>query len=525
MGSGVMPQRRRRVEEWRLVLKDRRAVAAAVVGLSLLPLELEGKERRWMEFQTPHFTVLCDSGQKTARKVAWRFEQVHSVFGMLWPWARLESSRPFIVLAVKGEAGLKDLAPHYWERKGYRPTSVAVSGPDKDYVVLRSDLGTPSTVGVNPYFSAYFGYANIVMNASFDAELPLWFRRGIAGLFGNTVVRKDGIDVGRMRSSYVDRLRKEPRISLREHMAVERGSRHREDETLAARFDAQAWLLVHYLLFADDGANRAKFDHFTKLLLAGTPSDTAFDEAIGSIEELDAAIDRYLTKKIFQYVTVAADVGLSKDAFRSRPSSDAEALVAKAGFHVAMRREREAEGLLDRARKIDAALPEIPELEGMLRDRADQRDAAIAAYSKAVELKSVNVYVLNRLAYLLWSPEADAETLARIATTLERLIRIHSMSAEGHAFLATVVLRQTREATDEAGDERALGLIQRAVELSPREPRYRLTLSRALWRANRPDEARGAAQLASAWAKNDELRIDAEELLSFYERAAQSSRQ
>ena len=60
--------------------------------------------------------------------------------------------------------------------------------------------------------------------------------------------------------SHITRLRDHPPLPLRALLATTADDPAlRQDERLLA-FDASAWAFVHFLLFADNGARRAKID-------------------------------------------------------------------------------------------------------------------------------------------------------------------------------------------------------------------------------------------------------------------------
>src|SRR5437868_1982082 len=99
-----------------------------------LPAAARASERPWVEITTPHFLVDSNAGEQEGARLGWQFEQVRAVFGTLWPWAHTQSGRRFVVIVVRDEAGLRALAPQYWEHKGgLHPEAVFVDGPDRDY--------------------------------------------------------------------------------------------------------------------------------------------------------------------------------------------------------------------------------------------------------------------------------------------------------------------------------------------------------------------------------------------------------
>src|SRR5689334_13978332 len=71
----------------------------------------------WVEVKSAHFTVVTDAGEKSGRRTAWQFEQIRSALVQVWPWAKIDTGRPFLIFAARDESTLRTLAPQYWEGK------------------------------------------------------------------------------------------------------------------------------------------------------------------------------------------------------------------------------------------------------------------------------------------------------------------------------------------------------------------------------------------------------------------------
>jgi tetratricopeptide (TPR) repeat protein len=490
----------------------RRRAAAVLTVLGLLylrPRPAAGAERPWIETRSPHFVVVSNSGEKEARRIAWQFEQVRSVFRTLWPWGRTDPGRRFVVLAVRDAASLRRLAPQYWEQRGgVRPAGVFVSDAGHDYVALQTDVLEPTEADVNPYGIAYEGYAHMVLNATFPGRLPLWYQRGFAELVGNTVVRAKDVHVGRLIPWHMRTLNERSRLRLRELLAVDRQSPHYTDASRREVFDAQSWLFVHYLAFSANRAHLPRLNRFAVLLAQGREPGQAFAEALGPLEPLEDGLTDYVTRRLYQYMVVKADLNVEREAFPVRPLPPAEAAAVRAGFHAAMQRPGEARALLAEARQAAPDLPVVSEVEGVLLDAENKREEARAAFARAAELGSRSFYVHHRLAQLLWRPQPDRETLARVAAALKTAVELNPESADAYSFLA-----DTKTQLDQA--EEALGLARRAVSLEPGEPRHRLAVARALARAQQHDAARQEAERALAQATETDDRQAAQQLLDW----------
>ena len=105
-------------------MRARFVVAFVTCAILSIPLT-SAADDRWIEVKSPHFTVVSNGNDKTARNVAWQFEQIRAAIQAGWPWARVQLDRPVTVVAAKAEASMKLLLPQYWEKgdRDSRPDS------------------------------------------------------------------------------------------------------------------------------------------------------------------------------------------------------------------------------------------------------------------------------------------------------------------------------------------------------------------------------------------------------------------
>jgi len=117
------------------------------------------------------FKALSNAGEGSTRNVLWQLEQIRGAIAALWPWMKTELSKPMLVIAAKDEETVRSLAPEYWERRGsVHPASVWVTAPDQHYMLIRTDLRGNDTNTSNPYTTAYFSYASLILNSSTSAD-------------------------------------------------------------------------------------------------------------------------------------------------------------------------------------------------------------------------------------------------------------------------------------------------------------------------------------------------------------------
>jgi hypothetical protein len=473
---------------------------------------LAAADRPWVEVTSPHFTVISDAGDQRAARAAWQFEQVRAVLQRLWPWARIATGKPTVIFAARDENTMKNLAPQYWEtRGGIRPGSVSVGGPDRHYVAIRADVDEPDSLQANPYFQSYWSYVSLTLSSSFERELPLWLGRGLCDLFANTIVRNKDVQLGRVVPWHLETLREGSRLRLAAVLAADRQSRQslRADESRL--FDASAWALVHYLAFGENGANLPKLNRLLELVAKGGDVNASLIEVYGPLDRLDVAVHTYVGRTLYMYKLLDIDVNVSAAGFKRRTLSAAESAGDRAAFHAVMKRPIEARKLAQESMRADAALSTPYEVEGLLCDQEDEKEPALAAYSKAVALGSDNFYAYYRHAQLLWNSTLDKAALGQIAESLDKTITLNSNWARGYTYLADVRI-------DLEDAEGALGLVRRAVALEPGESYHHATAARALARLSRGDEAVKEAEKALALSRNASERQRAEELLAWAKR-------
>ncbi len=465
----------------------------------------------WLEMQSPHFKAVSNGGEGSTRSVLWQFEQIRSAMAALWPWMKSDLPKPVLVIGAKDEATMRLLAPEYWERRGsLHPVSVSVTGPDQHYMLIRTDQRGDDTTTLNPYISAYFSYAGLILHSSFERDLPLWFSIGLAGVVSNTIVRDKFILLGPPIPWHLEALRTQSRLSLRQLISVTRKSPEYRQANGREQFDPQAWAFVHFLMFGDKGVHRSAINRFSNLLSSGKEAEAAFTEAIGRVEDLESPFVAYINNSIYSYSRVNLDAAVATEKFQARPLSLADAAASRAAFHVAMNRPTEARALIEEARKADASNVAAFVSEGLLLDTTDKDEEAQAAFAKAAEMGTPNAYAHYRAAMLKWpaGPQPDQETLKQMETGLTRAVTLNPSFAAAHASLAEVRAALGRPSAD------VMPSILRAVELEPSSSWYRLTAARVLWRFNNLTDARKAAQLAVTIAATDQERAEAQRFLS-----------
>jgi TPR repeat protein len=467
---------------------------------------------QWIEVKSAHFTVTSNASRSDATSVAWQLEQVRSAVAAFWPGAQVDLNKPLAVLALKDETTMKALAPEYWEAGNrVRPASVWVTGADQHYMAIRTDAPSSDKQFVNPYTNSFFSYVSLILNQSFEHELPLWCSRGLAGVMSNMLIEPSQLLVGAPIPWHLDTIRNGPRLRIAALVKVTRTSREFRTGEGLQRLDAQAWALVHFLMFGENRVRAANLNRFITAVAGGADRDAAFARELGRPEDLEGPLGVYVSRNLFSAVQAKIDVGVKREGFTVRPLSGAESAGVRALFHAAMNRPVEARAAIADARKGDPSAPASYVAEGLLLDREQKEDEAQGTFARALQAGSTSSHAAYRLAELLWRGEPSRPILERIEKLLSQAIETNSRNAAAYARLG--------EVRSILGTGEPLALVSRAIALEPSEAYYHLVAARVLWRQQKWDEASRHAQTAAALAQTDENSRAAREMIASLEQA------
>ena len=471
-------------------------------------------EPDWFEVKSAHFVVTSNAGERSAREVAWRFEQARSAMAAICPWAHVDLAKPTVVIAARDEATMKALVPSYWEeKKSVHPDAVWFEGPNQYYVLLRADVRDQSernpTNPQNPYQMAYFAYIHVVVQASFPGTLPPWFSRGLSAVLSNTTVQEHAIFVGPPPIVHLMRLGDHPPVPLKTLLATKASDPALRQEESLATFDASAWAFMHFMLFADNAARRARVDSLARSLQRGGRPEAAVEEAFGAVDTLQQEYARYVSRNIFQYQKSALDAAVKQEAFPVRRIAPAEAVGLRATVYAVTQRSADAQRAIADARRLDANVAASDFAEALVYDfpGGDQAQAR-ASYEKAIAHGTDDAYAYYRCAVLNWPKDRNQETLTRLDAWLSTAIERNTRYAAAYAALGQVRALSTQS------QNTAVGLVARAIELEPNMSEPHRAAGATYLILGQLDKARGEAQTAALLARTNDERRTAASLLS-----------
>jgi len=476
--------------------------------LSFAAAAFGAKHETWYEARSPHFIVVCNAGEKQARKTALQFEQIRSVFRQYIVIASGRASPVITIFAVRDENSLRELLPEYWATKGHtHPGGIFFYNLGQFEAAVQLDAQ-----GTNPYEAIYHEYYHSLTVPYFPG-LPVWLAEGLADFFGNTEVNEKEARLGEPDPGLIEELRQNRLIPLDVLFKVDHTSPYYNEQNKTSIFYAESWALTHYLMLGDNGSHKPLLMAYLQALQQGAAPEEAAAKGFGDLSKLQKALDRYVSGSSFFEVKGPAPPPVADADLRSRELSDAEADAYLGGFAALRERPQEAKPLLDQAVQLDPKLPLAYQNLGLMELFAGQRSEAFASFSQAVELDPKNALTRYFRAYLAYRQRTTATGDEQIEDDLRQAIAANPDFAPPYGLLA-VYLANSNENLPEA-----LSLAQKGVSLEPGRATYVLSLAQVLARMRRFDDAEAVAQRARASAIDPAERSSAEQFLAYLQRA------
>ena len=440
----------------------------------------QDERQKWTEVQSPHFTVVTDGSERQGRRLADQFEAIRSVFEQTLK-LRVESGKPFVVMAFKNERSMRAAMPGFWEKKGQsHPAGGFLSGGDKIYAFIRLDPG-----GESPYFIVYHEYTHMVLDLNVRS-LPLWMSEGLAEFYSYSTIREKEVSLGRPDARLIQTLREGKLLPLAELFRVTYDSPHYREEAKVPMFYAESWALTHYLMFAErtEAGQRNRLSQFLSLLARGVDQDEATRQVFDDPDKLQVALARYVERPSFPYVSIKTKAaGTAKD-FTAKVLSPAETAARLGDFQLQDGRPRDAKPLLEEALRLQPDLPSAQESLGFLFMRQGDRAEALRWFDRAIAGDSRNFLAQYYHATLTLTELATTEDGAgQVEASLVRALHLNPYFAPAYIALARLFL------LDDQKVDRALELTRKALDLEPGSFSNQMMLGRVLVRLGRYEEA------------------------------------
>ena len=484
-------------------------VLLSVLAFACLPAY--GGDQHWNLVSSDHFSVLTDAGPQKGHEIAARFEQMRAVFGELLMRKQVRMSEPIEIIALASTAEYSQLI----SAPSGRPISSPgffLPGVDRIFIVLNA-------ADPDCWRAIEHPLAHYFLNYNYPPTQP-WFDEGIAQYFSSlyfTAQKTElGSDPNLFRSaqgagvssargtskSLTEILKQTPWLSLPDLLDSKRPAPDSDEGGHPTIFDAQSWILIHYLIAKDKLSETGAY--FGLIELQKVPVAEAVQQAFGmSVDQLDRAIKDYFQT----FALVPALLEQSKQHPANTPQSPNESPLPFSPDDVGASSKQvllpEAQALLDEMalripEKREPATKDLEKLASGNRTETAAADRALAwihiqtgdskaafeELNSAMQLNSSDPWTRFELAlasYHSGEKGAKVQGLANMMESLQIAIDRHPEFAEAYNMLGWARLTG-------GGANAAVESMKMAVQLAPRSEPYQLRLAQAYVAARKWDE-------------------------------------
>jgi tetratricopeptide (TPR) repeat protein len=442
------------------------------------------KPETWIEAATPHFTVMSDDGEKTARRIAQQFEQIRILYSKaLSPNLRLDPGIPIVILAARNEKSLSQIIPEYWAQKGHaHPPGLFLPGSERNYIAVRTDME-----GEFPYLIIYHEYVHLIVNLNYQ-NIPLWLNEGYATFLGSAKLLPKSGRLGLPNESELNALQQTKLLPLEVLFRVGPDSPYYNEAEKTNVFYAESWALVHYLMTEASRQKDAQLSKYIALVENGNDPVEAAKSAFGDLGQLKKQLDSYVSRTEYAMYSVSLPDPVDSNSFPVRIVPPAEAQATLGEFDISRHQFDAARAKIEEALRIDPDSAAAQESMGLLLFREDKRSEAQKYFSRAVALDSKSALAYFYDGMLLVSGTAEEEDMDEAQAALEKVVALKPELAPAWDALASLY------ATDPQNMNKARDAAERAVKAMPGDPRYRFNLAVVLLRMGKFEDARSIAQ-------------------------------
>jgi hypothetical protein len=246
----------------------------------------------WVEVRSEHFTVITDSNERQARRIAGQFERMRSVFHTLFPTSTYDKgAAPIVVVALRDKKGFQALEPAAYLAKGQlNLAGYFMRTADKNYVLLRLD-----SEGEHPFATVYHEYTHYLLARAAE-WIPLWMNEGLAEFYQNTDIGEKDVALGQPSPYDIEFLRQNRLLPLTTLLKVDHTSPYYHDEQKGSVFYAESWALMHYILITDNAKNTNRLQDYARYLIQKEDPVAAAQHAFGDRNQLQKALDNYVSQ-------------------------------------------------------------------------------------------------------------------------------------------------------------------------------------------------------------------------------------
>lgn len=440
-------------------------------------------DQQWVEVDSTHFSVATDGGEKRAREVAQRFEQMRTAFGVIFKKVSVNTA-PLQIIAFRNGKEIRQFAPLYAgkpiEVAGFFLGNGGRGGPgsneERQYIAL--DLSQEDSWG-----TVFHEYAHLLINSNFPPS-PVWFDEGFAEYCSSLKMDKREIAIGLVKPELPELLGESRWLKLVDLFSVSHDSQIYNRDDRRSVFYAQSWLTVHFFMAKNMMKQVATYVRMTED--EHVPVPEAIRRSFGmEPDALAKAIEGYFRGGTM-YFRAPTPPGSDAIQFTSRPLNDVDikSVMADLDYHS---RDYHQRGISE-FQEILAKQPEnVVANRGLGYEAMQKQDwdnagehfrRAAAQDAKDPQLHYLLALMMNRKGM----SAGNRENLAVIRKELTTAISLEPNYAEAYNLLGMTL--------SFAGEKQeAINALTKAIALSPRDHWFMGNLANAYLQAQDYDHA------------------------------------
>jgi len=428
----------------------RSLAALLLAAIALIAIPCQAKDDEWVEVRSPHFSVVSDAGDRRAREVALRFEQMYYVFGTLFSKKIVNLPVPLQIIAFRNTRELRDFVP-LWHGKPIQVAGLYQGGEDRNFILL--DLSVE-----DPYRVVFHEYGHFLMNGNYPPT-QVWFDEGFAEYFSTIKVSKNQVQIGLAPEGDFDILHSNSLLHTLDLFNVKHDSKiYNESGDHRSVFYAQSWLYVHYLFDAKKIEQASAY--FDLTLNQHVPVAEAIQKAFGmDAAHFDKTVQDYLnsTNKMFYYGYELPPMEVITYVSEKLRPLDSQAILADVHLH-----------------------------------SSDYIDKSIAEFQQILNTDPENAAAHRGLGYAyMWQNQLD-----KAAPHFQRAAQLDSKDARVHYYSASLMKREALVSGKEANWPGMQGQLRQAIRLNPQFAEAYDLLAYVLLKEGQTDEALQSSKMA-----------------------------
>jgi len=463
----------------------------------------------WREAHSPHFDLISNANEKSARAVLARMEQFRHALGRVLPNQKLAGEVATQIYAFRDFDSFSSFLP----RTADGVTAAAGyfrHGRYKNIIAIDLSAGRDAYERV-----VFHEYVHFILSLT-TRTYPLWFQEGMAEFYAGMQLRGDSMVLGGGILRHRRVLFDNAMLPLEELLTAVSDRPLSSSPSENALFYAQSWALVHYLIVDRGEEGHRLLAHYLSALSRGAEELEAFHEAFGADPDtIEDALRGYVEAGKFTKSRYSVTEVDWKENISVRTLTMAEVQHRWGELFLFTGRSKEALMCLEEAIHLDPGLAPAWETLGVAKLMEGRPDSALPFLKRAVDAEGASPMGLYLYARALLRdhsghgvptiPDVLADEAERVLTRSWQLDPTRSETARLLAFVYLVRGTRLQDATD---------LVESALDVTPGSPSLLYLYGQILARSGEYDRAREALHRVSDATTEPALRDAAAELLS-----------